>query len=244
MIYFFDGSKEAFFTAFLAAYADEEAFVTCTQTQLSLCQQSVYIRANAQQAQRAENRFKTLDKHCLHELDYLLRSGEANRAQIAFRYFRLIAQKQRPVREMLAEEVVIAATECIKRVGIEIHRMKGFIRFIESASGALYAPFSPDHDICDLLVPHFRARFPKYPFLLHDVTRKKAAVYDGSHSFLVPLDQAEVVLSANEQELNALWKRYYASVNIPSRERLKQMRGYMPVRYWKFLPEVASTDVE
>ena len=35
-------------------------------------------------------------------------------------------------------------------------------------------------------------------------------------------------------------KKYYAAVNIPSRERLAQMRGYMPARYWKFLPETQT----
>ena len=67
--------------------------------------------------------------------------------------------------------------------------------------------------------------------------RKKAAVYDGEHSFTAPLQKAEILLSADEQDWRALWKNYYESVNIPSRERLKQMRGYMPVRYWKFLSE-------
>ena len=76
-----------------------------------------------------------------------------------------------------------------------------------------------------------------FPFVLHDVTRKKATVYDGKNLFNAYLPCADVLLSADEQGWQSLWKRYYAAVNIPSRERLKQMRGYMPVRYWKFLPE-------
>ena len=141
------------------------------------------------------------------------------------------------VRSRLAEPTVFAATEKIRRVSYEIHRFHGFIRFMETESGALYAPFSPDNDICDLLAPHFRARLPQFPFVLHDVGRKKAAVYDGEHVFVAPLDRADVMISANENDWQALWKKYYAAVNIPSRERLKQMRGYMPARYWKFMPE-------
>ena len=141
---------------------------------------------------------------------------------------------------MLANGDVVAATECMQRVTWELHRLKGFVRFMESASGALYAPLSPDHDICDLLLPHFRARLPEFPFVLHDVSRKKAAVYDGKNSFLAPLDRADVLLSADERAWQSLWRKYYQSVNIPSRERLKQMRGYLPVRYWKFLPEKFS----
>lgn len=138
---------------------------------------------------------------------------------------------------MLAEPAVYRAVEYIKKVGLEIHHFHGFIRFIECESGALYAPFEPDNDICDLLVPHFRARLPAFPFVLHDVKRKKAAVYDGANAFLAPLEKAEIMISADESAWQGLWKKYYSAVNIPSRERLKQMRGYMPARYWKYMPE-------
>lgn len=239
MIYFYDGTKEGFFTAFLCAFYDKNAHLACERTQLSIGQECITIKTDPETAQKAEKRFLQLDSDCPEELDMLLRSGEEEKSQIAFRYMKLIADLGQPVRGMLANDAVLAAADCIQRVRLELHRFHGFVRFLESDSGALYAPISPDHDICDLLLPHFRARLPKHPFVLHDVTRKKAAVYDGTHSFVAPLDRAEIALSANEEEWQKLWKRYYDSVNIPSRERLKQMRGYMPVRYWKFLPERA-----
>ncbi len=237
MIYFTDGTKESFLTAFLLSYGDEDAYVTSAQKQLALGQETIFVSADAARAERAEQRLLAFDKGCMKDLSFLLRSGEENREQIALRYLRLVAEKKAPVREMLTEEPVLAASECIRRVTFELHRMKGFVRFLECASGALYAPLSPDHDIVDLLVPHFRARLPGFPFVLHDVSRKKAAIYDGKNIFTAPLASAEVALSANEAEWQSLWKRYYRSVNIPSRERLRQMRGYMPVRYWKFMPE-------
>ena len=240
MIYFTDGTKQAFLTAFLLVYDDGEAYITSTQAQLALGQKSVFVKADFARAERAEKRLTQLDGGCMKDLDYLLRSGDSSREQIAFRYLKLITVKKRPVRRMLAEDAVIAATECIRRVTFEIHRLHGFVRFMESESGALYAPISPDNDIVDLLVPHFRARLPEFPFVLHDVKRKKAAIYDGKAVFLAPLERAEVVLSADETKWQALWRRYYKSVNIPERERLKQMRGYMPVRYWKFMPEFAK----
>ena len=86
----------------------------------------------------------------------------------------------------------------------------------------------------------FRSRLPRFPFVIHDVKRKKAAVWDTEHSFLAPLDRAEIVIAADEDAWQKLWKRYYDSVNIPSRERLKQMRGYLPVRYMKFMPEFSK----
>jgi probable DNA metabolism protein len=237
MIYFYDGTEDGFYTAFLQAFADPEAYLTAGQQQLILGQECVYVRTDATRARKAKARFWQLDKECGKELTLLLRSGDGGKDQIAFRYFYLIAQEKHPVRQMLSNEDVLNATECLQRIESEIHRLHGFLRFMESQSGALYAPCSPDHDIVDLLLPHFKARLSQFPFVIHDVKRKKAAVYDGEHTFVAPLEQAELVLSAEEEGWQALWKRYYKSVNIPSRQRLKQMKGYLPVRYWKFLPE-------
>ncbi len=240
MIWFFDGSRQAFFTAFLYAFRDEDAVLSAGSRQLALGQDCTFVRADAEKAKKCEARLAEIDPQCLKEFDLLARSGEEGRWQIAFSYLRLVAARGKPVRGMLAEDAVSEATECIRRVTFELHRLKGFARFMESESGALYAPLSPDADIIDLLLPHFRGRMPQLPFVLHDVRRGKAAVWDGAHAFLAPLERAEVALSANEAGWQALWKQYYASVNIPSRARLKQMRSYMPVRYWKFMPEDPS----
>ncbi len=237
MMYIFDGTTDGFLYTFLIAFSDPNAIITSKKTQLLLGQEPVFIKTDVNRAEKVKQRFLSFDEHCLFALDRLLRSGMENNEQIAFRYFRVLATQKRPVGHQLANPDVFAAVECMKKVGLEIHHLHGFIRFMETESGALYAPFSPDNDICDLLVAHFKARFPQYPFVLHDVKRKKAAVYDGKNTFLAPLEQADVVLSADESAWQALWKRYYKAVNIPSRERLKQMRGYMPVRYWKFMPE-------
>lgn len=240
MIYLFDGTKKGFLTALAKAYPDKNAILSSKTIQLLLGEGQVCVETDFALAEKIESRLLSFDRDCMHELDMLLRSGMEHNEQIAFRYFRLLATLKIPISKRLADLDVFRAVECIKKVSFEIHRFHGFIRFMETDSGALYAPFSPDNDICDLLAPYFRGRFPQFPFVIHDVKRKKAAVYDGNRIFTAPLQSAEVVLSANEEGWQSLWKEYYGAVNIPSRERLKQMRGYMPVRYWKFLPEKQS----
>ncbi len=238
MLYLFDGTKNGFLTAFLKAFNDKEALLSSKRVQPRLGEGQVCVETDFSLAERAKNRLLSFDGDCMRDLDTLLRSGAEDNEQIAFRYFLALAKNKFPVSKRLADVDVFRAVECIKKVGHEIHKLHGFIRFMETNSGALYAPFSPDNDVCDLLVPHFRARLPQYPFVLHDIKRQKAAVYDGQRVFVAPLKEAAVLLSANEKEWQNLWKGYYAAVNIPCRERLKQMRGYMPVRYWKFLTEL------
>ncbi len=237
MTYIFDGTINGFLTAFLQAFSAENARLIKDEAQLLLGEEPCYVTTDQNKATKAKTRLVTFDRQCMHDLDLLLRSGESAAAQTAFLYFKLLATKKTPIRNNFAEPSVLRANAYIKKVSYEIHRMHGFLRFTECASGALYAPFTPDNDICDLLLPHFRARLPQYPFVLHDVSRKKAAVYDGKNTFIAPLPTANVLLSANEESWKSLWKRYYAAVNIPERERLVQMRNYLPVRYRSFMTE-------
>ena len=234
MLYIFDGTISGFLTAFTQSFPDEHAVLTSKQTQLLLGQEPIFVVSNERIALKAAERLISFDRHVMEDLDVLLRCGNADNEQTAFRYFRLMAKFKRPIGRRLAEPEVFKAVDYIKKVRHEIHKFHGFVRFMETESGALYAPIEPDNDICDLLVPHFKARLPEY---IHDVKRQKAAVYDGKNTFNAYLPHANVLLCANEQEWQNLWKNYYHAVNIPSRERLKQMRGYMPARYWKYMPE-------
>lgn len=237
MLYIFDGSEDGFLTAFLRAFDDENALVCSRDRQLVLGFVPVFVDTDTQKAKKALERLKSFDGLCARDLKLLLRCGQGDSEQVAFAYLRELAKRKRPIRNDLSKDEVFRANEYIKKVTHEIHRFHGFIRFMETQSGALYAPFAPDNDICDLLLPHFRARLPHFPFVLHDTSRKKACVYDGVNTFVAPLDKAQVLLSADEADWQALWKKYYSAVNIPSRERLRQMRGYMPARYWKFMSE-------
>ena len=235
MIYLTEETRDGFLTALLAAWGDEEAvLLPKDERPLGPC---VEVVPDPQKAQKALCRFQELDGGCVREIDRLLRCGDEGHMQTAFRYLLLIAKRGGPVRGMLSHPDVLKAEQAIRRVSHEIDRMKGFVRFSESASGALYAPLSPDNDIVDILARHFAKRLPEYPFVLHDVRRKKAAVWDGAHLFLAPLQQAEVMLSADEEGWQKLWKTYFSAVNIPSRERIRQQNGYLPKRYRKFMTE-------
>lgn len=237
MLYIFNGTKEGFLTTLAKSFQDDDAVVSSKRVQLFIEGGQVCVETDFPLAKRIENRLLSFDRDCMCDLDILLRNGEEDNEQVAYRYFKKLATVKVPIGKRLADPDVFHAVEYMKKVRFEIHRFHGFIRFMETASGALYAPFSPDNDICDLLLPHFRARLPQFAFVLHDVKRQKAAVYDGKLSFVAPLAQADVLLSADEVAWQTLWKDYYAAVNIPSRERFEQMRGYMPKRYWKFLTE-------
>jgi probable DNA metabolism protein len=241
MVYFYDGTKQGFLTAFTRAFKDDTALLRSGElTQLPIGQAIWQVDTDEKLAKKAENRLFSFDRDCIDELCLLLRAKEKGGETLAFAYFKLLAEKKRPVREDLTKDCVFKTQTLLKKIRYEIHRLHGFIRFMQTESGVLYSPFAPDYDICDLLLPHFRARLTGIPIVLHDTTRKKACFYDGKKAFVAPLPQAEILLSDDEIAWQTLFKEYYKAVNIPERERIKQMNGYMPKRYQKFMTELQN----
>ena len=240
-VFITDGTAEAFYTAVFIAYAEKGAIITSQENrQLSFDTEIINISADAKKAGRVRARLDKLDRYAAGDIDLALRSGDSLKEQAAFEYIKLIVQNGRAVRKMLSLPAVIELNDIIHRVKSELHNMKGFMRFMETESGALYAPYSPDNDITDLIAPHFKARLGMQKFVIHDVKRKKAALCDGKEWFMDEVGEAEIYLSEYERNFDNMWKKYYSSVNIKERPHEKQMKGYMPVRYWKFLPEKNS----
>ena len=237
-VYFTDGTAEGFFSAVFDAYGDKGALLTSSDAfQAALDDSFVRVPPSPEKAARVVRKLEALDRGCLWEIDCILRTPEADREQAAFLYIHLLTERKGPVRGMLSRPEVRRARELAERVGQERHRLTGFLRFRETADGVFYAPCAPDNEVVELLMPHFAARFKTFPFVIHDLKRKLAGLCDGRNWTVVPAPEAELVLSENEDEFEALWKKYYRTVNIPSRRNIRQMKGYMPVRYWKFLPE-------
>jgi DNA polymerase len=98
--------------------------------------------------------------------------------------------------------------------------------------------YQPDHRILKLAAPFFAERFSVMRWTI--LTPDESATWDPALKKLtfgagVPRESAPT-----EDELEALWRSYYASIYNPARLNTDAMRNEMPVRYWKNLPEVAT----
>lgn len=236
--YSVDGSEICFYTAVFDAYKNKDCIITSERDlQLGFDCDVVEVVPDEDKAKRVKNKLFALDKNAQEDVTLLLKSCEPLKENVAFDYIKLIIERGGAVRGMQAHPTVIEMSAIRARVTGEAHKLKGFLRFMENAAGVLYAPYSPDNDITDILAVHFAARFSNQRFVIHDIKRKIAAMYDGDEIVLTSVGDAEIYLSEYERYFEDLWKQYYKSVNIQSRPHEKQMRGYMPVRYWKFLPE-------
>ena len=96
MIYFYDGTKEAFLTALVLSFRDSDPFLTSGNKQLVLGQETAFVRTDQDKAKKVEERLLSFDKDCMHDLDTILRSGDVGKDNVALAYFRLLAEKSVP----------------------------------------------------------------------------------------------------------------------------------------------------
>ncbi len=236
-IFLTDGSSDGFFTAVFYAYGERDCVITSDEhVQLSFDSEIVRVIVDPGKCARVRNGIDRYDPQAVRDIALVLRSCDAKREQTAFNYVRRLFAERAAIRRRLSLAEVIEFNEILKKVTGELHNMKGFLRFMQ-CGGAFYAPYSPDNDITELIMPHFAARFSAEKFVIHDVKRKLAGIYNGDKWIIAYADMAEVQLSDGELAFETLWKKYYNAANIAERPHEKQMRGYMPARYWKFMPE-------
>lgn len=140
--------------------------------------------------------------------------------------------------KVVSDRDVAEALERAKTVGRASHKMKAFVRFrrIEDEAGeAWVAWFEPAHRVLEKTAPFFQRRFASLRWSI--LTPDGSARWDREALSFGP--PASRDMAPAEDEVEALWKTYYASTFNPARLKLKAMRGEMAKRYWKNLPEAA-----
>ncbi|MDO5658708.1 MAG: TIGR03915 family putative DNA repair protein [Paracoccus sp. (in: a-proteobacteria)] len=122
-----------------------------------------------------------------------------------------------------------------KSVRRDIHKMHAFVRFRELPAGPrrrFAAWFEPDHHIVEPAAPFFARRFGDMDWLIA-TPRLTARFEAGQLSFTPGSPRPDLPDDAQE----SLWQVYYANIFNPARIKPEAMRGHMPRKYWKNLPE-------
>ncbi len=98
--------------------------------------------------------------------------------------------------------------------------------------------YQPDHRILPLAAPFFAERFAIMRWSI--LTPDASVSWDPGTKQLIWSAGVPRESAPDEDELETLWRSYYASIYNPARLNPQAMRSEMPVRYWKNLPEVAA----
>ncbi len=136
------------------------------------------------------------------------------------------------------DDDTLTLTRLCKEVKRDAHKMKAFVRFRQvSVAGveSFIAWHRPDHFVVRLVAPFFSRRFPTMNWTL--LTPDESAHWDQETLQYGPGCSASEAPDADQ--LEDLWRTYYASIFNPARIKLKQMKREMPVRHWPTLPETA-----
>jgi probable DNA metabolism protein len=137
----------------------------------------------------------------------------------------------------VAVDPLVARVEAMaKAVRRDIHKMHAFVRFREVTTQEgphFVAWFEPDHHIVEAAAPFFVRRFAAMRWSI--LTPERCAHWDGSG--LVFTEGVGRDRAPGADEVEDLWRGYYASIFNPARLKVEAMASEMPRKYWRNLPE-------
>jgi DNA polymerase len=137
-----------------------------------------------------------------------------------------------------ADPLVRRLGDMAKAVRRDMHKMRAFVRFRAVATDAgecFVAWFEPEHHIVRANAGFFVRRFANMAWSI--LTPELSIHWDGQRLSEGP--GATRADAPGEDEAEAAWKTYYASIFNPARVKIGAMLKEMPKKYWKNMPETA-----
>ena len=164
---------------------------------------------------------------------------EPTRWDTLYRVLWRITHGERNLLDVIVDDDVYRLTMMAKAVRREGHKMRAFVRFRlvgDDAGGEHYvAWFEPEQDVVRREAPFFARRFPSmhWSILTPDLCVNWR---EGALAFTPGVPRSA---APQGDDLESLWRTYYAHAFNPARASPKTMRAEMPRRYWKHLPEAS-----
>ena len=196
-----------------------------------------------------KDKFKKVKDAIINKIDFLslkklymvYLSNEKDKAMVIFKYLKIAFKLGHDVHSFLNVSAIRLVDDINRRVSMECHRFEGFIRFNFIDEKFLYSSIEPDNDILELLGDHFKNRFSSEYFIIHDISREKALIYNGISYELIFIDKETYEkLNDHNDEYANLWKAYFKSTTIDERKNLRLQCRMMPKRYWKHILETSK----
>ncbi|QJR21254.1 DUF4130 domain-containing protein [Brevinematales bacterium NS] len=231
-----DGGFESFFTALVMALEREEEFTGEGDSLFA----TEKVSPDPERVEKWLHAMRmSYGEEVIADFMALFFSEDLERERLSLRYALLLKEKGNTIRRALHHEVIHKVMKIRRAYFFEIHRFQGLVRFRE-IGGWLYGPIEPTYHILPYLWTHFRRRLPHERWILHDVGRDVAVLFDKEihwASGFVLQDTLPHLESEKEKEIQTLWKSFYQSIAIPERKNPRQQRQMMPKKYWKYLVE-------
>ena len=161
---------------------------------------------------------------------------DPTRWNLLYRILWRIAGDEPHLLQITTDDDVLRLHKMEKEVRRDAHKMKAFVRFrkvIRDGVEYFIAWHRPDHRIVRKVAPFFSRRFKGMNWTI--LTPDESVVWD--QESLKYGDGVPRSAAPDFDELEELWKTYYANIFNPARVKVKMMKSEMPVRHWATLPE-------
>ena len=166
---------------------------------------------------------------------------DPQRWDLLYRLLWRLAHDEPFVLRLASDPDVLALERARHQVERDVHKCHAFVRFRAVADASapdgrhFVAWYEPDHFTLALSAPHFAERFPGMHFSILTPDASVTCV----HKELSYGPGATPSQAPGADELEELWKTYYASIFNPARLNLRAQRQEMPQRFWRNAPEAA-----
>ena len=245
----YDGTFEGFLTAVYYAYGYKgRCTIIRSENYIhSMISDVIEVEAEEDKFERVYKSItEKLNDDILRKIYYLYLSEINNCEDIALDYLKLCYKYGVKANLAKNNETIIAVDKYCKRVGLEAHRFTGFVRFKEIGYLSFYAEIEPDHNILPLIIKHFKRRFSDQNFIIYDIKREQAVIYNKEEAIITDLSKENSKMFSNisyDTNFESLWKTFYSSVNIEERKNHRCRNQHMPKRYWKHLTEISNKNI-
>lgn len=242
--YLYDGSFDGLLTCIFYAYNDKKASSIFREDAYhpNLFTTSKVIQTEEDKASRVYTSIqKNLSHNTLSNVYYLYLSEYDDAETLILHYLRLCYKYTDQINLAKNNDIIRKVDLYVKRVSHEVHRFTGFVRFKELAPLMFYAQIEPDHFILPLLMKHFVNRFSDQAFIIHDLKRQIALIYNKKDAFLQNLSEEEhlkLMKAPQSDPFLDLFKTYYKAATIEERINIRRRNAFIPRRYFKHLGEL------
>lgn len=245
LIYVFDGSFEGLLSAlYLSSVRKEKPDQILARQGLALnwLDQQISVETDLAAADKVARSIRErISEQAFEQVLHVFQTERPERGYWIDRYVRLGFRLGPSVDDHLQEDIVRTVQAQSQRVTREVHRMTGLVRFIRSSAGIYYAKYEPDNNITMLLAPHFADRLADQAWIIHDIRRGLAALYNRREWILT--DRVPAALASwtdSDDAFENIWRTYHRQIAISERTNPRLQRNLMPKRYWKYLTEFAA----
>jgi len=201
-----------------------------------------FIDTDERRAEHLLAKIKTeLPKSTLRYFTFAFFSESPRREIVLYHYLKL-AFAHSDVNARRDNPWVAKTLSLAHKVGKEVHRYKGFVRFSRLPDDLYYAVIKPDYNILPLLAPHFVKRLSDQNWIIHDLKRGQGVFYDQRECRIGTIAKTDKIpVTQTEQFYRRLWKQYFDTIGISERSNPRLQQQFIPLRYRKHLVEMAET---